>query len=254
MTAQDWDAFTRVGSSIETISADHFTRRVAKGGFFGLFIEPDMVGHMNLNLYGDDEGHFQSIYIDLGHRGKGLSNTMMAHALNWYRERDVKRVHLYTDVDNDVAHSLYKKYGFTVDSRSWHFIVPFSTINPSSKYTSHEILEEDIDAVGSRFQRLPAGEIRRWLNNESRMSLMLKDTQGRIVGACLFMPSFPGCRPFEISTVSCFDDFIVGIKARSLPQFDFVKLTFAGDDELAGLCKQRGYELVHEMLYFTQDL
>lgn len=71
---------------------------------------------------------------------------------------------------------------------------------------------------------------------------------------CLFTPAFPGCRPFEIDKVEGFDDFISGIKSRSLPEFDYVRVVFAGDDDLANLCKKRGYELVDEMFYFTMEI
>lgn len=254
MTRRDWKSFDSLHSSDDEFTEGGFKSHLKGEGFFGLFLNGVLVGHMNLNLFGDDECHFQHIFIGEEYRGKGFSNALMEYSFNWYRERGIRRAHLYTEVGNETAQYLYKKYGFTLDSRAWHFIVPFSTLSPSNRYTCHEILEENIDPVDNRFQRLPAGEIRRWLNSDSRMGLMLKDTQGGIVGACLFTPDFPGCRPFEVSTLDCFDDFIAGIKERSLPEFDFVRLTFAGNDELAGLCKQRGYELVHEMFHFVQDL
>jgi hypothetical protein len=54
--------------------------------------------------------------------------------------------------------------------------------------------------------------------------------------------------------MDCFDDFVIGIKSYSHSEFDFVRVVFAGNDELAELRKTRGYGLVDEMFYFTQVL
>lgn len=229
-------------------------KRVQKGGFFGLFIGEKIVGYVNLNPYGDDQGHFQSIYISREHRGKGLSHAMMEHALAWYKERGVRKVHLYTEVDNKAAQSLYRKHNFTLDSRSWHFVVPFSTLEPKEKFTCQEVSESEIEVAGGFSERLPSGEIRRWHSSNDRRPLMLRDHEGVVAGVCMFTPGFPGCRPFEIRNSECFDDFILGIKARSLPEFDYVRVVFAGNDDLASLCKNRGYDLVDEMFYFTAEI
>jgi GNAT superfamily N-acetyltransferase len=252
ITMSDWKVFAPMRTALlDEVSKESFKRRVEKGGFFGLFLGSTMVGYTNLNLFGDDEGHFQGIFIKEEHRGKGFSNLLMEHSFRWYKEQGVKKIHLYTEVDNHVAQNLYRKFGLSIDSRAWHFVVPFVSLKPLEKYTCHEIAEEDIDLVGDLFERLPAGEIRRWLASGEILALTLKDNDRRIEGACLFTREFPGCRPFEIQKVECFDDFIIGIKSRSLSEFDYVRIVFAGNESLARLCKERGYELVHEMFYFT---
>ncbi|MFW9814270.1 MAG: GNAT family N-acetyltransferase [Candidatus Thorarchaeota archaeon] len=254
MTVGNFDAFNRLHSFEETITNEGFKQRVEKGGFFGLFLLDVLLGYMNLNLFSEDEGHFQSIFIGEEHRGKGYSNILMKYAIKWYLEQGAKRVHLYTEVDNEIAQGLYRKHGYEIDSRAWHFIVPFSTLKPKIRYTCHEVMEDEIDLVGKLSHRLPAGEIRRWMGSDSRRVLALKDDQGDVKGACLFAPSFPGCRPFVISHPDCFDDFIIGIKKRSLPEFDYVRIVFSGNDNLAEICKERGYELFDEMFYFTMEL
>jgi GNAT superfamily N-acetyltransferase len=254
MVVEDFEAFKELHSFEETITDEGFNQRVLKGGFFGLFLGDLLVGYMNLNLFSNDEGHFQSIFIGEEHRGKGHSNILMEHAIKWYQEQGVKRVHLYTEVDNEVAQGLYRRHGYEIDSRAWHFIVPFSTVKPKKKYTCQDVIEDEMDLVGNLSHRLPAGELRRWGESENRRALALKDNQEEVKGACLFAPSFPGCRPFEIQSLDCFDDFIIGIKKRSLPEFDYVRIVFSDNDDLAGLCKDRGYELFDEMFYFTKEL
>ena len=248
MTLSDWKPLEG------GVSERDFQKRVEKGGFFGLFLADALIGSMNLNLFGDDECHFQHILISKEYQGRGFANLLMEHSFEWYRENGVRKIHLYTEVTNEVAQSLYRKFGFAIDSRAWHFVVPFSTLKPQKKYTCQEILEEEIGSLDGKFDRFPAGEIRCWQTNDEKQTLTLKDDGGVIVGACLFTPGFPGCRPFEIKRLDCFDDFITGIMVRSLPENDFVRIVFAGNDPLAELCKQREYELVHEMYYFTQEL
>ncbi|MFX1562477.1 MAG: hypothetical protein ACFFDP_04135, partial [Promethearchaeota archaeon] len=95
-----------------------------------------------------------------------------------------------------------------------------------------------------------ATQIRRFID-KGYLVFTLKSLGGKIVGACRFTPSFPGCFPFEIENIDSFDDFISGLRPYSLPQFDFVRVTFTDNDELAQLCNSRSYKL-HHLLYKMQ--
>ncbi|MGY5852899.1 MAG: GNAT family N-acetyltransferase [Candidatus Thorarchaeota archaeon] len=258
MTLDDLDRFLKLHKDDDpedTLNKEQFCRRVESQSFFGLFLDKSLIGNLNLLPFNNHEGHFQGIFIASEYRGRGYGNLLLEHALNWYREHGIRKAHLYTHKTNEIAQNLYKKHGFEISSEAYHFIVPFDSLTPQDKFTCEEIQEEDIDAVEARFSEVfPTAHIRRYLSSERDHVIVLKYRNGELAGVCRFLPSFPGCFPFVIDKVDAFDDFLTGIKPFSSSEFDYSRVTFFGLPELARLCKERGYELHHEMYRMTVQI
>ena len=179
----------------------------------------------------------------------------MESAVDWFKKENAPRAILYTQDYNTVAQHLYKKFGFSVTGTTWHYFVPFSTINPTGLYSCQRINDDEIDIVGTRYnESFPASQIRRFLESDENIVLILKDENGQLQGACRFSPLFPGCFPFEIESPECLDDFVFGIQKLSLPENDYVRLTFTDNPELAALCDSRGYRLHHRLYKMTLNL
>jgi GNAT superfamily N-acetyltransferase len=258
MKLEDWDSFHEMDEEIfsdDPVEEDFFRKRVGCDGFFALTQEGQIVGNLIVAPYGNDEGHLGRIGVAKKYQNKGLGSMLMDYAIDWFQKQDcVLNVHLYTQDFNKSAQALYKKYGFVRSGTTWHYFVPFDSLQPKNKYSCQEIKEEEIDIVGSKFPSLPAEQIRRFLSYEEFLVLTLKDQNGSIQGACRFTPSFPGCFSFEMTTTECFDDFISGMKEFSLPEYNYVRATFTNLPELAKLCEKRNYRLHHRLSKMLLDL
>ncbi len=258
MRKEDWDAFQRIDQAIfpdDRMEEATFSDRVELGGFFAVEQEGKLVGQLIVSRFGETGAHLGRIGVAKQLQRQGLGTILMKHAIEWFKEQEgVTHVLLYTQHDNYPAQQLYKRFGFKVTGTTWHFYVPFNTLKPLHQCSCHPILSEEIDTVGKRYQAsMPAAQIRRFLQRE-HLILTLKDGEGRIVGACRFSPKFPGCFPFEIEHLECFDDFIEGLRPHSLPEFDYVRVTFTENPELAKLLEGRQCKLHHRLFQMRLDL
>ena len=239
----------------DLVEADWFKSRIERDGCFKLELDGELIGQLIISRFGEDDSHLGRIGVSKKHRGKGYGRLLMEYGMNWFRSQDgVNRVHLYTQHDNYTAQSLYKSFGFVKSGTTWHYFVPFDSLQPSNKYTCHMIEKDEIEEVGHQYNALPAAQIERFLSYDEHLVLVLKDSSGSIQGAARFTPSFPGSFPFEISRTDCFDDFVHGMKEFSLPEFDYVRVTFTDNPELAEVCEQRNYKLHHILHKMTCSL
>ncbi len=172
----------------------------------------------------------------------------MEKAIHWFHQQgDIKLIRLYTQDFNVSALHLYKKFGFQVKGTSWHYFVPFKAIQPLGKYSCFPVNEEEIPLVAKRYPNtMPVTQIRTWIER-GMLILKLVDSLGNLMGATRFSPDFPGAFPFELKTVDAFDDFIAGIRQCSLPHFDYTRVTFNDNLELADFLKHRNYKLHHRL-------
>ena len=258
MKAEDWTQLHEMDVEIfpdDSLQEDWLKKRVERDGCFVLIQDGQIVGNLIVARFGEDEGHLGRIGIAKSQQGKGYGSMLMEYAIDWFRrEGEIREVHLYTQDFNKTAQSLYKKYGFKKSGTTWHYFVPHDSVKPKNKHTCQEIQESEIELVGKMFPSLPVKQIRRFLTYEEFHVLTLKDKDGNIQGACRFTPSFPGCFPFEITELDCFDDFIAGMKKFSLSEYDYCRITFTDIPELAELCEDREYRLHHRLHKMTLSL
>ncbi len=258
MTSSDWEGFHVMDKVIfpdDMLSEEWMKKRVERDGCFVLELEDVIIGELIVSRFGEDEGHLGRIGVDSDQQGRGFSKSLMKYAIEWFQDQgDISNVHLYTQHDNIVAQGLYRKFGFEMTGTTWHFFVPFDSLEPQYKYVCQEIEQTEIDPVGALFESLPAAQIERFLSYDEYKVLTLKDEWRNIVGVCRFTPDFPGCFPFEIVKTECFDDFILGVKNFCLPEFDYVRVTFTDMYDLAGLCEQRNYKLHHKLYKMSLTL
>ncbi len=252
MKRNDWPEFHRFDEEIfpeDMASQGGFMERVKQEEFFALKAPSgQIVGQLILGQFGDNQGWLKRIGVAVSMQQRGLGTKLMDFAFKWFQEqRTIKKVILYTQHDNVPAQRLYSRFGFKIAGTTWHYFVPFKSLKPLGRYKCQLIQPEEIEAAGEQYNRsLPAAQIRRF-HEEDQLIVTLKDQSSRIVGICRFSPRFPGCFPFEIDHLESFDDFVEGIQRYARPEFDYIRLTFTANAELAQLCKSRGYRLHHKL-------
>ncbi len=251
MNNDDWTEFEKLDEELfpaDRVREESFNAQVDRGAFFALESEGRMVGMLSLARFGEDDGHLGRIGVSKSMQNRGLGAKLMEYAMDWFRNESMSNAILYTQDHNRHAQHLYKKFGFKIVGTTWHYFVPFRTIDSSGKYLCERIQDGEIEAVGEKYgEYLPAAQIRRFLESDDFHVLVLKNYEKDIVGVCRFTPAFPGCFPFQIDGIDCFDDFISCLKLYSLPEFEYIRLTFTDNEDLAVLCDERGYELHHKL-------
>ena len=251
MKADDWEGFQKLDLEVfprDPVKEGWFVKRTQQPGCFALVQDGEIIGQLFVTRFGADEAHLGRIGVAKAHQGKGYGSMLLDCAVRWFqKEGGIRAAHLYTEDYNEVAQGLYKKYGFKRIGTTWHYFVPYDSVEPKYKYTCHEIKEEEVDSVAKTFPSIPAEVIRRYVAHEKDVFIVLKDKEGSIQGACRFTPSFPGCMPFEITKLECFDDFVAGLKEFKLQEHDYCRVTFTDNQELADLCQERGYRLHHRL-------
>ena len=60
----------------------------------------------------DEELHLVSMWIDPIHRGRGISDALVSHIVDWARSRDANRLILECTEGNHHAEELYVRHGF----------------------------------------------------------------------------------------------------------------------------------------------
>ncbi|MHA2141506.1 MAG: GNAT family N-acetyltransferase [Candidatus Thorarchaeota archaeon] len=247
----DWPEFQIIDDELfpdDLMDRESFTRIISRGSFFALESDGKIIGMLAVSKFGEDAGHLGRIGVTTSMQNQGLGARLMKHAVDWFRNENLAQAILYTQDHNKHAQHLYKKFGFEVIGTTWHYFVPFRTITPSGNYRCDLIQEDEIELVGRKYHNyLPAAQIRRFLETEGQYVFVLKNKEADIIGACRFTPTFPGCMPFRIDNLDAIDDFLSGLNEHSLPEYDYVRLTFTDNEGLAALCDSRGYKQHHRL-------
>ncbi len=250
MKEEDWDEFHKMDIEIfpdDVMREESFRKSVEGNGCFALTLDRQIIGNLIVTRFGKDIGYLNRIGVTKEHRRKGFGSKLMEHALDWFHEQGgSSTVQLFADL-NEAVQGLYRKHGFMKEGTTWHYFVPYNSVRPNGKFTCQEIREDEIELVGGKFPSIPPEQIRRYLASDEYHILTLKDKSGNIEGFCRFTPSFPGCMPFEITSVECFDDFIAGLLEFKLSEHDYCRVTFTDLIELAELCEKREYHLHHRL-------
>lgn len=258
MRKDDWNPFHLIDQEIfpeDMMREEMFKERIKTDGFFTLDVKGKLAGYLIVGRFGEKGGHLGRISVARQLQRQGLGTQLMERALEWFHEQEgITHIYLYTQHDNHPAQRLYERFGFKVVGTTWHYFVPFDTLQPLRKYSCQPILPEEIEMVGDKYEvNMPAAQIRRFLDRE-HLILTLKDKEGHIVGACRFSPRFPGCFPFEIENIDCFDDFIQGLHPFCLPNFDYVRVTFTENHALAKLLEKRQHKLHHKLFQMRLEI
>jgi ribosomal protein S18 acetylase RimI-like enzyme len=261
MKPEDWKEFHYLEKKSfeekDWQTEDQFERGMQNGIFLALEVNDQIIGQLRLTRFGEDEAHLNRIAVAREHQRKGWGKVLLQYAIDWFKnEKDITTVHLYTQDYNLAAQSLYEMYGFEKIAITWNYFVPFASLKPKGDYTCQVIQGNEIDYVGKEYPNLPAARIREILEDEEKRDfvLTLKNDKGAIVGAARFSPWFPGSFPFEITSIDCFDDFMKGMEKLRLPEFDYVRIVFSDNEELAKLCEERNYHLHHKLVKMSLQL
>jgi ribosomal-protein-alanine N-acetyltransferase len=114
LDAKDWLNFKEIVRETfyrEDIQEEGFLKLIGDEGFIGVFEENTLIGYLRLITH-KNYGHLGQIAVTKFERGKGYGNNLMGHALDFFKSRGMKSIGLYVETKNQIAISLYEKYGF----------------------------------------------------------------------------------------------------------------------------------------------
>jgi GNAT superfamily N-acetyltransferase len=260
MRRDEWETFQKLDTEIfeveDHLREEFFLQRVQMPGFFALEgSSGDQIGYLILGHFSDEIGHLGRIGIKQSMQNQGLGSYLMEYAINWFQQKKgVRKIQLYTQVDNLHAQGLYKKFGFHVIGQTWHYFVPFVSLNPKDHFSLHLAQPDEFPLIANLYPTaLPLAALHRYYERNHPI-YTLKAASKIIVGATRFTPSFPGCFPFELTKIAGFDDFVFGFQALCDPPSDILRITFHENEQLAQLCGTRDYKLHHKLFRMQRIL
>ncbi|TFG08791.1 GNAT family N-acetyltransferase [Candidatus Heimdallarchaeota archaeon] len=259
--SSDWPSFETIVEEAfarENTQKDNFLNMLEDEGLVGAFRDNKLIGYLRLMLM-DNYGHLGQIAVEKLERGKGYGNQLMEYAIRYFTEHKVDTVGLYVETKNMPAINLYEKYGFDKEFESFHYWIneeQYSKLHNSHKKKDNSEMRivdpSDFGEIISTFPEINEEELRTHLQKPKSRGLrggesfplgLFVENKLRVYGR--FNPEFPGCKPFEVTDVVFFDDFIVGLdKYRTK---EYIRLTFDRNKSLSKFCESRGYRLHHHM-------
>ena len=247
----------------EDIQEEGFLKLIGDEGLIGIFKEDILIGYLRLMTH-KNYGHLGQIAVTKIERGKGYGNKLMEQALGFFRTKGMKRVGLYVETKNQIAISLYEKYGFKRQFESWHYWIEeefYKKIEETSekfKKSDLKILTStDYNTIVEVFPEINREELEAHLNKIQNPGL----TGGESIPLGLFVnnklqiygrlnPEFPGCRPFLVTDPKYIDDFFSG--TIKFMKKNYIRLTFDRNSKLAEFFQERGYKLWHHMFFMEK--
>ena len=127
LTESDWRVFARVRLRALTDSlgesdpqfqqeaaftAAQWRRRLRDHAQFAVLIGDQPVGLIGAQLENAETVYLYSLWLDPAARRQGLARPLVAAAVDWARDRQVRTVTLRVAADNDVARGVYESLGF----------------------------------------------------------------------------------------------------------------------------------------------
>ena len=253
ISQDDWSSFEILDQ--ETFPDDRVTKKyfdlyLASDGFYALESDNgDLLGYVKITDLKDGTGFMSRIAVAKAQQRQGLGSKLMEFCLQWFRTRNIRQVDLNTQDFNESAQRLYQKFGFNRIGTMWHYFFSFKALQSASHRYHIQLLQpEEIDLVYQLFpETMGLSRIRLWLERDDLEIYTLKNRTGNIVGACRFTPSFPGCSPFELKHLDGLDDFVAGLRPLIPQEFDYIRLTFTNNPELAKTLEERRCKLHHRL-------
>ena len=256
----DWEQFLVL--ELDTFQNDptekaSFLRLLKNDGFFGLF-NPDnvLIGYLYCHVYGV-YAHLHRIGILSTEQGKGYGSILFEKAIQYFEERDVPHFNLYVETHNSPAIALYEKYGLKKMFESWHFIIDLDQHKKFVKeyisdITVKNLTIADLPAVQNIFKIVNLDELKGMLQDLGSNRFLIMFQNGNVKAVARFNKKFSGCRPFLISDITYFDTFLNELLKIREPDKEYIRITFDDNDDLAKLCKERGYKIHHHLYKMTR--
>jgi GNAT superfamily N-acetyltransferase len=70
---------------------------------------------------GGNEAFVDELYVDLGYRGQGIAQQLLAALEETARQRNIFALHLEVDIEKAVAHRMYAGQGFSASRDRYRF-------------------------------------------------------------------------------------------------------------------------------------
>jgi ribosomal protein S18 acetylase RimI-like enzyme len=105
---------TEYGFSVDPIlEADLEHPEISYQGLWVAVDDHRLVGSVAIRLLDDGQAELKRMYLQPGHRGRGLGRTLLNQAIQWARNRGCHAIVLDTSTAMTAAQGLYESAGFS---------------------------------------------------------------------------------------------------------------------------------------------
>jgi len=249
----DWKEFNLLEQEAfekDAMNETSFSDHLKEDGFIGLFSNKQLIGYLFMRII-ESYGHLSRIAVKKSEWGKGYGSKLMSYALEYFTQRNSSNIHLYVESENERAIALYKKFGFSVISESWHYFVAEDQVKLiennllSKKIGDIQILKsKDLSLLHENFPDAKKEEFIERLNRIDYYNLGFFVKRELIIYGA-FLPSFSGMRPFLCKKPEYLEAFLA--KLTPYREKPYLRITFDGNKPLVEHCDKQNYRIWHHL-------
>jgi len=209
------------------------------------------IGYLMIRIHGN-EGHIARIGVHPDFQRKGLGSVLLEKSIHHLKKGKCTNYFLYVLEENIPAINLYKKYGFYEETISYQFKVPFTKLPEKPRGKCRHVEWGEIQLISLRFNQNPF-RIQQFFGNENQHVLTF-EIMGQQIGFCRFSPNFPGAMPFILKDTNYIFDFVAHLKELiTNKEFDYIRITFDGQDKLLQKLTEEKISLNYRLLKMRKE-
>lgn len=210
----------------------------------------DFIGYYRIGIFGN-LGHVTRIGVHPDYRRKGYGSILVEKSIYYLEKRGCKKYFLYVMENNAPAINLYKKYGFTTETKSHQYIIPKKHLIEKVRGQCRHVEWGEIQMVSLRFNLNPF-QIQQYFTRENQ-HVLIYEVMGQQIGFCRFNPGFPGAMPFILKDPSYIVDFVSILNGYITDKkLGDIKITFDGQENLVQKLAEKKIPLNYELLRMTR--
>ncbi len=257
LTQTDWEKFHTMDKLI--FPDDHYTKESFSSslpGLNSLFVvmihkeTKDFIGYYRIGIYGN-LGHITRIGVHPDFRRRGYGSILFEKSIYYLEKKACQKYYLYVLENNTPAIDLYKKYGFTTETKSYQYLVPKKHLLEKVRGRCRHVEWGEIQMISLRFSLNPF-QIQQYFTRENQ-HVLIYEVMGQQKGFCRFSPGFPGAMPFILKDPSYAIDFVSILNGFITDKkLGDIKITFDGQENLVQKLNEEKIPLNYELLRMTR--
>jgi len=259
LTVNDWEKFNEMEKEIfpeEPIREESFRNGLSSLRALSMVMihkeTKEFIGYYRIGIYGN-LGHIYRIGVHPNYRRKGYGSILLEKSMFQLKKAGCNKFFLYVKEYNEAAINLYRKFHYDIETKSWQFIIPYKKLPQEPRGRCRHIEWGEIQLMTLRFNLNPH-QIQQYFTRENQ-HVMIYENMGQQLGFCRFDPTFPGAMPFIIKDPEYVLDFVSILKSYIInPEFDSVKITFDGQENLVNKLVKGKFKINYNLLRMNRPV
>ena len=205
-----------------------------------------------------DTGYVTNLVVAPSARRAGVGRALMDAMAARFRAAGATNWCLNVKVDNAPAIRLYERCGLLARYDSAVMRIRWELIDalpaPSSAATARMATTADAERIERALALLPGKVMRRPLDAEHRVPMVLVDDAERVIGFADFVTTFPGAFPFRVARPELAGALLRALRPHARPEHERVQIVIDDDPATCDLLSAAGATTFERIRHYRGPL